>query len=135
MADAPNGNATFSKLSTVLTSSAAALALLVSLIAFFVKIANLETASINQQARIDRIDTAMNSGSDRNSKTREDVVALQRDLIEIETQECSQDNMRNLNHANDLRIMAMLWKKTFGDDLPIANTFYPRIGRCVATPR
>lgn len=53
-------------------------------------------------------------------------------LIEIETQFCSQDNIRNLTHAADLRLMAMLWKKTFGDELPTANAFYARIGRCQA---
>jgi hypothetical protein len=48
-------------------------------------------------------------------------------LIEIETQFCATDNMRNIIHANDLRIQAMVWRKVFGDELPTANAFYPRV--------
>lgn len=46
---------------------------------------------------------------------------------EIETQFCSQDIVRNLMHANDLRNIALLWKQTFGIEYPINNAFYPTI--------
>jgi hypothetical protein len=38
--------------------------------------------------------------------------------------------LRNQIHATDLRLQAMLWKKVFGDDMPVANAFYARVGRC-----
>lgn len=56
---------------------------------------------------------------------------LETSMIEIETQFCGNDVVRNLMHANDLRIQAMLWNKTFpGSQLPISNAYYPTIGKC-----
>lgn len=58
------------------------------------------------------------------------IFGFQRDLVEVESQFCSEDAMRNLMHATDLRSMAMLWNKAFGIDMPTANAYYPKIGRC-----
>ena len=52
---------------------------------------------------------------------------LQRDQREIETQFCASDIVRDLMHANDLRQVALLWKKVYGEEYPISNTFYPQI--------
>lgn len=48
-------------------------------------------------------------------------------LVEIETQFCAQDIVRNLMHANDLRNISILWEKQFGIAYPIGNAFYPTI--------
>lgn len=63
-----------------------------------------------------------------------DVVKLQRDneqqkaaLNEIETQFCGNDIVRNLMHANDMRLQSMLWKKVFDNPLPTDNAYYPII--------
>lgn len=50
-------------------------------------------------------------------------------LIEIETQFCAADIMRNMAHAHDMRITSMLWAKTFdqGIKLPTDNAYYPVI--------
>jgi hypothetical protein len=48
-------------------------------------------------------------------------------LIEVETQFCAQDIVRNLMHANDLRNISILWEKEFGSPYPISNTYYPTI--------
>lgn len=58
------------------------------------------------------------------------IAKIERDLIEIETQFCAEDSMRNLTHANDLRLLGMIWPKVTGMDLPSANAYYPKIGRC-----
>ena len=50
-------------------------------------------------------------------------------LVETETQFRSADQTRNIMHANDLRVNAMLWKKAFGIDYPIDNAYYPTICR------
>lgn len=50
-------------------------------------------------------------------------------LIEIETQFRSADQTRNIMHANDLRVNAMLWKKTFGVEYPTDNAYYPTIAQ------
>jgi len=130
MATGTLANGALGRVTTLITAAASIVALLVALIAFFVKIANLETAVGSLQARADRIEAAMDAGTQRNSKTREDVVALQRDIIETESQLCAQDTVRNLTHAADLRVMAMLWRKAFAEEFPVSNTFYPQIGRC-----
>lgn len=45
--------------------------------------------------------------------------------IEIETQFCEQGHIINLMHANELRIIAILWHKTTGDVYPTDNAYYP----------
>lgn len=53
-------------------------------------------------------------------------------LVEVETQFCSSDVVRNLMHANDLRLLAMLWHKVFLDTtLPTDNVYYPQICRSI----
>jgi hypothetical protein len=53
-------------------------------------------------------------------------------LVEIETQFCGADNLRNQIHAMDLRLQAMIWRKVFGEEMPLSNAFYARVGRCAA---
>lgn len=48
-------------------------------------------------------------------------------LIEIETQFCASDTARNLMHANDLRLYAIIYEKVFSVPYPIGNAFYPQI--------
>jgi hypothetical protein len=56
------------------------------------------------------------------------LVALRTQLAEVETQFCDGDIVRNLMHAHDMRLQAMLWQKTFpGSTLPTDNAFYPTI--------
>lgn len=68
--------------------------------------------------------------TDKLSTIQTEQAHLRSALTEIETQFCAEDNARNLTHAYDLRMVAMLWKKSFGDELPTDNMFYARIGRC-----
>lgn len=51
-------------------------------------------------------------------------------LVEIETQFCAADIMRNLTHATDTRLISLLWQKSFMLDqlkLPTDNAYYPMI--------
>jgi hypothetical protein len=49
-------------------------------------------------------------------------------LKEIETQFCSSDIVRNLMHADDLRVLALMWAKAFpGTVYPTDNAYYPRV--------
>jgi hypothetical protein len=55
---------------------------------------------------------------------------LDASLIEIETQFCASDVVRNLIQADDMRLFSMLWHKAFPDvALPTDNAFYPKICR------
>lgn len=47
-------------------------------------------------------------------------------LVEIETQFCESDALRNIMHANDLRMFAVLWSKVIPDaQLSTGNAYYP----------
>lgn len=69
--------------------------------------------------------------TDRLQGLRNDVVGQKAALVEIETQFCNTDYVRNLMHAFDLRLFSMLWAKSFPDSkFPTDNAYYPRIGKC-----
>jgi len=48
-------------------------------------------------------------------------------VVLITTLVCSADDMRNVIHASDLRITAVLWKKVFGEEYQISNAYYPKV--------
>jgi hypothetical protein len=56
-------------------------------------------------------------------------------LVEIETQFCASDAVRNLMHAADMRLASVMWTKiNSGSVLPTDNAFYPQIcNRSAAT--
>lgn len=62
---------------------------------------------------------------DRQAGLRADVVQQAAALIEIETQFCASDIVRNLMHAEDVRKLSMLWQKEFQVQFPTDNTYYP----------
>jgi hypothetical protein len=60
------------------------------------------------------------------AETRASSATFKAQLVEIETQFCSSDSVRNLTHASDMRIVSMLWAKVNpGQIYPIDNAFYP----------
>lgn len=68
---------------------------------------------------------------DRQRLLLQDITTQKAALVEVETQFCSSDYMRNLMHAYDLRMFAMLWHKVYvGETFPTDNAYYPRIGKC-----
>lgn len=80
-----------------------------------------DRASITE--RVGTLERMLNEGRAARGATDAKIAA---ELIEIETQFCSGDDVRNLIHANDLRTFAMLWAKTFpGSIMPINNAYYP----------
>jgi hypothetical protein len=48
-------------------------------------------------------------------------------LSEIETQFCASDIIRNLMHANEMRIESLLWQRTFKETIPTDNAYYPMV--------
>lgn len=90
------------------------------------------TAPAGTQAAADVVNLKANqmAAFDRIQALRQETASQNAALIEIETQFCGQDNLRSQIHAQDLRIEAMLWKKLFGEEMPISNAFYARVGRC-----
>lgn len=68
---------------------------------------------------------------DRMQTIRSDQVQIKADLVEIETQFCGEDNLRNQIHAYDMRFLSMMWKKIFDSVMPTDNAFYAQIGKCM----
>jgi hypothetical protein len=81
-------------------------------------------------ARVTDLQRRLAALEDRVAKNDLDLNSMRRDFIEIETQFCEEDNVRNVTHAGDLRLMAVLFEKLFGTPYPVANAFYGRIGKC-----
>lgn len=55
------------------------------------------------------------------------IASLDRNQHEIETQFCADDDTRNLMQASDLRVMALLWQKSYDTAFPLGTAYYPRI--------
>ncbi len=106
-----------------------------ALLTLLVNINTLSNTASNLSTRVAAQEAEMGTARERRSVYLADMASIHRDLVEIETQFCAEDALRNLMHANDLRDFAMLWAKTMGGELPIANAYYPHIGRCQADAR
>lgn len=50
-------------------------------------------------------------------------------LVEIETQFRAEDQMRNVQWADQRRLMALLWQKEFGAPYPSEIQFYPSVAK------
>lgn len=94
----------------------------------------IETATPNGQATaadVSNLKKLFDMISGRIGDLRNDVIGQKAALVEIETQFCNTDYMRNLMHAQDLRMTSMIWAKVFPDShYPTDNAYYPRIGKC-----
>jgi hypothetical protein len=85
------------------------------------------------QATADALDLLV-----RRTAVIEDKIAILQDRLtrmetsqtEIETQFCGVARDVNRMHANDMRVFALLWHKSFGDTYPTDNSYYPEYGRC-----
>jgi hypothetical protein len=87
-------------------------------VAFRVAAQDTEIATIKVQREVDRQEIG---------RLRLETSAQKAALLEIETQFCEADHLRNLTHANDLRMFSMLWNKAFGQNLPTDNAYYPTV--------
>ena len=88
-------------------------------------ISRADRAQLNERIRALETSLAVNLG-----ERRAQFGVIQARLVEVETQFCGNDVVRNLMHANDLRVLAILWHKAFPDStLPTDNAFYPKVCR------
>jgi hypothetical protein len=102
---------------------------------------NLATAStaadVSSRTDRDQLNLRMRAAETANSSRRTEHSVLEARMVEIETQFCARDIISNLMHANDLRLLSMLWRKTFdGSTYPTDNVFYPKVcNQNVAAPK
>jgi len=127
-----NGNARWQ---TVGTFAAIAVILFGGLITTLVKINTVQNTADAQAVHIAALERQSTFDQEKIAELRAIAAKNGADLIEIETQFCASDSIRNQITAWDLRIFAVLWKKTFGDVLPTDNAFYGQIGRCATGMR
>lgn len=79
-------------------------------------------------ADVEALKVQVNQVVDRVGSIRADVTRQGASLIEVETQFCASDDVRNLMHANDLRYTSMIWHKIFPETvMPTDNAYYPRV--------
>jgi hypothetical protein len=90
-------------------------------------VAPTEIRMAAMSTRIDAQTATDNGLAERLSELRVDTTQLKAGEIEIETQFCASDIVRNMLHAAELRVESILWKKVFGDSPPTDNAFYPQI--------
>jgi len=95
------------------------------------RVSQIETVSNGYSKAVSDIEALKRQAtenSDRASLLRADVTRQSAALIEVETQFCAADIMRNLMHAQDMRIQSMLWAKSYDDaKYPTDNAYYPVI--------
>jgi hypothetical protein len=62
------------------------------------------------------------------AERRQQFAVMEARLVEVETQFCASDIVRNLMHATDMRLISLLWRKAFPDTLlPTDNSYYPMV--------
>jgi hypothetical protein len=107
-----------------------AAALLSSLIAGTTWLNSVDGKATQASSDIVTMKERLAKDEERYDQTRAEMVALKPTLTEIETQFCAESDIINLHHAADMRLMGMLWQKTFGQIYPTDNAFYPNVGKC-----
>lgn len=75
----------------------------------------------------DRVSKLENEMSGEIAERRSQNADTKTSLREVETQFCAADQTRNLMHAYDMRVEALLWEKSFASRLPTDNAYYPTI--------
>lgn len=91
-------------------------------------------------ADVEALKREAGENTDRIGALRADSTRQSAALIEVETQFCAADIMRNLMHAQDMRIQSMLWAKSYDNGItyPTDNAYYPvicnRPGAAMAPP-
>ncbi len=89
--------------------------------------ASSRTDRIQLNDRLRAVESALAANS---GEGRAEFSVISAKLVEVETQFCSSDMVRNLMHANDLRLFSIIWHKVFADTtLPTDNAYYPQICR------
>lgn len=99
-----------------------------ALIAFFVNMSSLGAQVSGSAARITSLELNYNQMAEREMILRTTNATMSAKLLEIETQFCGEDHIRNLTQAQDLRLLSLLWKKVFPDsDSPSNDNYYPQV--------
>lgn len=89
--------------------------------------ADVQSRTDRQQLndRMRQVESTIGSNA---QERRGQIQTINAKLVEIETQFCASDIVRNLTHAMDMRVTAILWHRAFPDTvMPTDNALYPQI--------
>lgn len=92
----------------------------------FWQVFSLASEAQSHKAKIERLEIQVSTLQSELAGNESTLKGVDKDLNEVETQFCAQDIVRNLMHANDLRMFSMLYDKV-GMKLPTDNSYYPTI--------
>jgi len=133
MPDSPNGNGT-ARWQLIVSVAAILVAVGGALLTLLLNINSISNSVTSLQGDRDRLYSRVSVLETQNATLGATVAGMARDFVELESQFCAEDAVRNLTHAHDLRDMGVLWKRVLGDELPLSNAYYPAIGRCGIAP-
>lgn len=122
----PRGHVTFAWPTVVTTLGTMAL-FMGAVITFFSQIATMNAKEEQMQTQINALTSQLAVVSEKQNGVLQSLAADAVAKVEIETQLCAADAVRNLMHANDLRTTAIIWHKLFTIPLPTDNAYYPVI--------
>lgn len=133
MEEAPKSYNTSSHWQVGLGVAAIIITLSAGFLTFYASVAGQEAGVSkdvsNLQTQVAVLNNQVGAASDRINTLRENAASMKALVTEIETQFCSADQTRNMMHAFDLRLLAMLWQKVNNATLPTDNAYYPTICR------
>lgn len=88
-----------------------------------------DVASRGDRAQLnERLSALETSVASNQGERRSQFAVMSAKLVEIETQFCASDIVRNLLRSDDMRIRSVMWAKLYpGEKMPTDNSYYPRI--------
>lgn len=101
--------------------------LLGSMMTLYVQVNTAYTTANDLKERVDRLSVQL-------TDARSQLTTVCADLKEVETQFRATDQIRNLMHANDLRVQSLLWQKVYAAPYPAENPYLPTIAQDQPTP-
>lgn len=122
-----NGNGGGVRWQNIVSIAALGITVTGALISLVVQASSTSVQVAALTAQVNNMQTQQALNVERLNETRAHEVALQASLVEIETQFCASDMLRNLMHANDLRYFSILWQNIFKHTLPTDNAYYPMV--------
>ena len=121
-----NGNGT-SKRQFWITTIIAGFFVVTAIVSYIVQLNTIGSTGTSNTDRIKALEDRAYNADLAVQQLQKDMAVQQASLKEIETQFCASDIVRNLMHGDELREMASLHEKVFGQSYHTDNAYYPSI--------
>jgi DNA repair exonuclease SbcCD ATPase subunit len=92
-------------------------------------------ADTTTRTAVAQADQRLHNLEDGQNHDSAQLAALEQKLVEVETQFCASDIIRNLMHSNDLRVISIVWHALFlHSTYPTDDAYYPQVCNRSASP-